>query len=343
MQKSDTQLLKGIAILMMLWMHLFSDEATITHYTAFIPFFGDKPLTFALTKIVSSCVPIYIFLGGYGLGITCRNSQGQMHNGRRALSLMVNFWTVCLLFIPIGCVLQPAVYPGSPMLLLLNLTGISWSYNLAWWFLLPYVLLTLCSRPIIKMLFAAGTKTTIAIMAVLLVLHVWAYDTKDHLIIFFNSPMRILVTMLDFCYMLFTFCIGVLFVKYSWFNAIRTFLGRQSRPLLVAALLLLCFVKMLLGGSRLLDLPFILLFLPLLLNIGLQESRIATTILPFLGQHSTNMWFTHNFFCFHFFGSYIYGLRYPLLIFLALIAVSVACSYVINIIYNPIKKRIRKT
>ena len=86
-----------------------------------------------------------------------------------------------------------------------------------------------------------------------------------------------------------------------------------------------------------------LLFLPLLLNIGLQESRIATTILPFLGQHSTNMWFTHNFFCFHFFGSYIYGLRYPLLIFLALIAVSVACSYVINIIYNPIKKRIRKT
>lgn len=341
MQKSETQLLKGIAILMMLWMHLFGDEMLTTYYTALIPFSAGKPLAFALTKVVSSCVPIYIFLGGYGLAVTCRNSRGQMHNGRRVLSLMVNFWTVCLIFIPIGCILRPEIYPESLSLLLLNLTGICWNYNFAWWFLLPYALLTLFSQPIIKGLFAAKTWPTVIIMLGLLALHVWAYEAKDTIFIYYNSPMRIIITMLDCCYMLFTFCMGVLFVKYQWLEALREKLNKQPRLLLAAVLVLLCVVKMLLGGSRLLDLPFILLIIPLLLSVGLQSTLIAPA-LQYLGKHSTNVWLTHYFFCFAFFGAAIYVLRFPLVILMALLAVSLASSYIINIIYLPIRKLIRK-
>ena len=150
MTKDETQQLKGFAILLMLWLHLFSDTdlGPLTH--CLLPFFGGKPLAFAFSRIAAACVPIYIFLGGYGLTCVYRQRQGSMHNARRALSLMANFWMVFLLFVPLACITNPLLYPGSLLTLLLNVVAIDYSYNGAWWFLLPYVVLTLGAAPLIR-------------------------------------------------------------------------------------------------------------------------------------------------------------------------------------------------
>ena len=68
--------------------------------------------------------------------------------------------------------------------------------------------------------------------------------------------------------------------------------------------------------------------------------RSAT--LQFFGRHSTNMWLTHFFFCYYIFGAEIYRLKYPLLIFAALIAVSLLSSYIVQTIFTPLRHLIRK-
>ncbi len=65
--------LKGIAILLMLWLHLFSDEKLTATCVNTIWFWNGMPLAVVLKKICSICVQMYIFLGGYGLAKTYEN------------------------------------------------------------------------------------------------------------------------------------------------------------------------------------------------------------------------------------------------------------------------------
>lgn len=340
MQKEETQQLKGIAILMMLWAHLFTDIDMLRQCHWLLPFFGDKPLAYALIRICSCCVPIYILLGGYGMASVYRQQQGKpMHNGRRALSLMVNFWVVFLLFIPLGCIVNPQQYPGSLLVLLLNIAGIDYSYNGAWWFLLPYVLLTLCAAPFIRCLMQNTRRTDLLSLVLLLVTFVAGYLGKD-IPIADGTPLRIVYTASSFVYMLLPFAVGILFVKYGVMELLRRRLSTCPTSLLLLLLAALCLVKMLLGGSALLNLPFILLVLPLLL--ALPKPGWLRTTLQYFGHHSTNMWLTHCFFIYNIFGTLIYRLSYPLLIFAVLIVVSLLSSYIVQLLFEPLRRRIRK-
>ncbi len=60
------------------------------------------------------------------------------------------------------------------------------------------------------------------------------------------------------------------------------------------------------------------------------------------GTHSTNIWFTHMFFYFVLFPRLVYRAEYPIPIFLFMLAICVAVSYVINLIYYPVNKQVRK-
>ena len=156
MSRDESLQLKGIAILLMLALHLFSDLGTVTAECDWlIPFWNGKPIVYAFSRVAACCVPIYLFLGGYGLSRTFEQSP-QMHNGRRVLSLYANFWIVFLLFMPLACVIRPEDYPQD--LPTLALSTIAWTstYNGAWWFLLPYAVFTLSEYPDVH--FHAGSR-----------------------------------------------------------------------------------------------------------------------------------------------------------------------------------------
>lgn len=54
--------------------------------------------------------------------------------------------------------------------------------------------------------------------------------------------------------------------------------------------------------------------------------------LMLLGNHSMNMWLIHAWFCYYIFHDLTYSLGYPLLIYIALIVISLLCSYLVNAI-----------
>lgn len=80
---------------------------------------------------------------------------------------------------------------------------------------------------------------------------------------------------------------------------------------------------------------FIILFLKLPLHPYIKNG------LHHLGRYSMPMWLTHTFFCVYLFPEFIYGFKYPLLIFTALVIItyiiSVPIIYISNFIIKIIK------
>ena len=63
--RTETDILKGVAIIMMLWLHLFSKGSEVGNYTDFNLANG-QPLAYFLTRL---CTPVsfFLILSGYGL------------------------------------------------------------------------------------------------------------------------------------------------------------------------------------------------------------------------------------------------------------------------------------
>jgi hypothetical protein len=156
LQKSNQ--LKSIAILMMLCLHLFNRD----YRGLFIPilFIGAQPLTYYISLFSDSCVPIFLFISGYGLYFNYQKDKHTMvkSNGIRLFKLYINYWLVVLLFaVLLGFLVGKVGYPGTFKKFFLNFLGIENSYNGAWCFFFTYILLTLSAPMLFRLLDSFNT------------------------------------------------------------------------------------------------------------------------------------------------------------------------------------------
>ena len=67
----------------------------------------------------------------------------------------------------------------------------------------------------------------------------------------------------------------------------------------------------------------------------------TTDVLCYFGEHSTNIWLVHMFFYGSLFGGLAFRVKYPIPVFLLLLALSLAASYGIKWLCKPILKLVR--
>lgn len=335
MSRNDTQMLKGVAILMMLWIHLFSNGMLTYEYTPLLHFWNGAPLPEVLRKVGSMCVSIFVFLGGYGLTVTWTRNH-TMHNARRAFSLMLNFWLVCLLFIPLSAITNAQVVPGDFSAVLTSVMGLNMNYNGAWWFLLPYVVLTLVSRPLISTIMNGGRAVVAASVIISVLCLLAGYFCSG--IVMVGGVMEMLGSFVcNLMQLLLMFVLGVIAVRGDWSGWFR----KRVKPLYAClCMMLLLLLKLSIGASGLLNPPFVILFVLLFTSMNVHGAAGRT--LAFLGDYSTNMWLFHYFFFSGVCGAWLFSLRYPLLIFLVLTVLSLLTSIIITRLYNPIRSLIRR-
>lgn len=140
--------MKGIAILFMVFAHLFNNMSLCGLCKPLL-YIGDEPIVHYMIFAMNP-VQFFIFLSGYGLYITYR--KGRKDNWRRVLKLYLHYWITLAIFVPVGCyVVGPATYPGSGQNILSNMIGWTNTYNHETWFILPYALLALSAPAIFKM------------------------------------------------------------------------------------------------------------------------------------------------------------------------------------------------
>lgn len=89
--------IKGVAILCMVLFHLFGFPERIPTSVQW--------MGMPIIKALQICVPIYLFMAGYGLQcIVAKGTVTWMSIGKRLKKLYLSFWWVAIPFISVGCI-----------------------------------------------------------------------------------------------------------------------------------------------------------------------------------------------------------------------------------------------
>lgn len=331
---SQTNNTKGIAILMMVCLHLFNRP----YENLFQPllFIGEVPLSYYISLFCDCCVVIYCFCSGYGLYANYEKSRTDyaQKNVKRILKLLINYWIVLLMFaVLLGWLLKKEGFPGDFSTFLLNFLGLSNSYNGAWWFLLSYVLLVLFS----PLLFRIQNRVPWWMVVIL----VWlgysvAYVMRAKVSASYNASLMewVVIKMALFGMCLMPFILGSLFRKHRIFTLLwgvfpKGRVNDIAGLLGILALIVLHGVFPSMYFAVFTGIAFIILF------NGMSWPPLVTRSLAYFSGHSTNIWLVHLFLTFYYFQTEMYIPQNPTLIFIWVIGWCILCSYIINMVYRP--------
>ena len=106
-------------------------------------------------------------LSGYGLYSSYK--KGSRKNIlERIANIYVHLLVIYLIILPIACYTFPAKYPGTIVEFLMNIFSVRCSYNAEQWFILPYIVLLMMSKPLFVLIDRVNL-----IISVALILAVW--------------------------------------------------------------------------------------------------------------------------------------------------------------------------
>lgn len=110
--KKDTLLVKGVAIIAMLFFHCYTSKTDLTAYSiSYAPFVKESVLRMAVWSRV--CVGIYVFLSAYGMVFSLKKMEQKgcfdkeniaFYSVRRVWKILSGFWVIYVL-VMIGCVI----------------------------------------------------------------------------------------------------------------------------------------------------------------------------------------------------------------------------------------------
>lgn len=331
LNKKDIKITKGLAIVSMVVLHLFCRKGADVYGTPLLWINNDTPFVYYLGFLAEICVPMYCLCSGYAhyrLGET--NGLTVKRNSKRILKFLINFWIVLIIFSVAGIIAKSDTIPVSFSTFLGNAFLYNITYNGAWWFVPTYVLLVCLSFPLFKLV----NKVNGIILFIIgsgQLMFFWLFDStiKDYLSV--NTFMALVATQIINLVgdVLFTYICGMLIAKYNVVSFIKT---KKIKNIWLLVALLLVSVAICIVQKAIL-MPYYAIFVFLIFN-SLNKSKAVINTFDFLGTHSTNIWLVHMFFYLKLFDGLVQTLRYPILMCLGLIFISIAISIIINYIFK---------
>ena len=328
----DTNILKGIALMMLLWHHLFYTRNGM--YTEFCV--GKYELSEMFARICKLCVAIFVMLSGYGLTVQAEknggiNSIGSFYRHRFS-KLLVNYWVIWLLFVPLGVfafdrgfedVYQTNIIPKF----VADVFGLAFAfnfygYNATWWFMSCIIVLYLCYPFLYKAVKKYPILTLLGSVSIAI-----AVPAVGQHFGFLNSTILMYLP---------AFVLGILM------KICPIYIEREKEKhnrVLQAVLLLLfltlwvehLYVKANIVFDAVITLSMIMLYKSVELPTFVEKP------LEFLGKHSMNIFLFHTFIFSHWLKDFIYSPKNPLLIFLLLLALCLIISVAIEWLKKIIK------
>ncbi|MCI2046970.1 MAG: acyltransferase [Faecalibacterium sp.] len=344
----DTNLLKGLAVGMMLFHHLFTYDyrlAAGVGYLSLGSYYGSKYETI-LGAFCQLCVALFLALGGYGTWLSWVRAENRRAKWcQKILRLYSGFWKVFAVFIPIAILLHdPMVVPVTLRGLLGNFFAFDLTYNGEWWFLTPYLLLTAAFPLIYRWLRqkrVPGWVEAAFVVAAQLAVCKALPQAMRYVPAFANTLLwQQLYAALRWAG---PFLMGCLAARDNWFARAQGLV--QNRPLryaCCAAVLAAVFFARAFGGmGDTLDCLYAPLFLAAAGAI-LRDIPLLRGALALLGRYSMPIWLVHSFYCYHFCQAFVYCLRWPALIFVQLALMSLATAWLLEKVCTVLGKGLRR-
>lgn len=355
--KADTLLLKGVAIIMMMYHHCFLDETRFEGHEI-------NPTPFTMETLMQTsnfcklCVAIFVFLSAYGMTISLKKINKDMnlsadeftsYTKKRFFNLM-HGWLFVFLFSQVFSFFMnryqiekygPDLAEGIVYFLLDGL-GVADLFGtptlVATWWYMSFAIVIIIIFPLLILLYkkigSVGTLLFAAIMPRIIKVN---YEPMEDwfLVIIFGiifADCNLLVRMKE---KKFT-------DKVIWDKAIK---------------LLLCFLLLQLGVFLREDCELgfffefrhgiLCLLVIYVIYEFLPDIKYLNTMLIFIGKHSMNMFLIHTFIRHVYFNDFTYSFKYPVLIVAVLFSISLVISILIEqmkkwIGYNRLVESLRK-
>ncbi|MCQ2272823.1 MAG: acyltransferase [Bacteroidales bacterium] len=315
MNKERSIQIKGVAIIMMLYAHLFVRSCDWQLIQDLM--IDGKPLSSMFCPIMC---PVYIFLILSGYGLYIKNLCGWDKNKfRRIFLLYRKYWITLAFYVPIGFLMGIKGYPGDILTIIENVTAFHTTYNYELWFLFPFVLVSLLA-PFFFKIVQHSRILSVGIIAVTRIIDILiAHFIGYHEVMMYSYAIYDLYMILHF---IAPFIVGMLFAYYAENGAFSQKVCNiisKNRLLMGGGIVCLLVVRCLF--SRYFDVLIFSSILVLFLMFVRLDNKMGR-VLSVLGKYSTYMWMIHTYFCYYFFQELIYSPKYPVLIFVFLILVS---------------------
>lgn len=330
--KNVTFALKGFAIILMLFHHLFSC------FPDFVEKYRVSSVIFPMNKIMvlsglsKLCVAIFVFLSAYGMTISLEHlgeNKPDRYVKQRYKKLIFGFLFVYLLSILTSFLREDGLTlyfrEGTSkgiLFMVIDSLGLSNffntpTYNETWWYMSVAVLLIFIIPVFVKLYNSFG----ICVLAV------------SAMFQYLGLPLT------AFTSYLFAMFLGICAAKEKLAFRLEEKLTGKRIPLFLivntCAILFLCAVRMKWGFEYWLD-AVIALLLSMELFVIMDLVQINLRLLTFLGKHSMNMFLIHTLIFEYYFTDFIYSFKNWALITLALLLTSLGLSMMIEFL----KKRL---
>lgn len=330
MNKKETLLCKGMAILIMLFHHSFYSYSFFENYSIECVIFPSIEWLNKLSVSAKVCVAIFVFLTGYGIAISCISISRDDNNSmwwdkyllKRCIKLYTHYWYIYVL-ISVGFLLFnksyliDVYYDGKANFirnLIFDIGGVAKLFGTptlrgTWW----YMSLALVYIIIIPIVITIVEKFGWATLFIPVILSVGLnLDSKN--IVLFWMPSLIL---------------GIISAKYNLFSIL--FKRYKSITILSVCLLLVVVLvccRIIFGKNMLLEAGIALTICLFTVALSRFCSVVEKILKPF-GQHEYTIFLTHTMIR-EFFPDIIYSLKYPLLIWMTFLIISLLVAIVID-------------
>ncbi len=342
-----TQIAKGIAILLMLYHHLFvmPDRIRSEYFSVlntFVAVWGGVDVQSILANFCKICVCIFVFVSGIGLYYSNKKIQGSFISQYksmffRALHFLINFWVIFLIFIPIGIFM--GVYKFNIIDIGLAFLGMNTGvYTSEWWFVSCYLVL-LFIFPCFNYLLS---KQRLYKKFIVIFIYFGIFLAGRIIIKFFGSNVLLdnYFWYLENFEVLSVFFIGMIFAKYNVYGKAVNFFYNSKINIKIVSVIALIFsivIRIVFSNnptSMKVDFIAVPLFVFSITTL-LYDTSISQIFILF-GKHSTNMWLSHTFWCYYFWQPIVFLPYISTAVYLWLVILSLGTSLIINLIYIPL-------
>ncbi len=339
--KQDSKMLKGVAVLGLLMLHLFCRKVDLP-YTPLL-WLGDTPLVYYFGLFGDCCVPIFCFISGYAHYMQSETPTPASRRWWRLLKFFLTLWVLAALFAVAGLIMRSDSIPGSPLRFLLNCLTVENSYNGAWWYANTYLLLVALQPLSVRTVRRMPAVLTVALA---FCLYVVGYAIRFPLAGQLQESLptaaywlvgRLALLMTSY----FPYAVGMVFRRSGIIGKLRALTARMNRGgvnLFVGAGFLI-----MLAAHGVVQTAFVAVFTGIATVCLLclcRMPRPLLTALCFLGDNSTCIWLSHMFFYREPFTDLAFRAVWVLPVLLLTLALSLLTSFAVRAVCRPLLKRI---
>ncbi len=328
-------------MLAMVCLHLFD---TLDYQGKFMPliFLSGRPLIFYFAQLSDCCVMIFAFCSGYAHMSQFREKQYYRRRLIGLLGVYMNYWVVLVLFSLISLGMGKGSYmPGDLKTFIGNFTTVHFTYNGSWWYLFTYALLTFTSPVLLHLSIGSGRGKTFGVILLTGIVYVSAYYERFEL----YSPNWFLKQFGLYGMTVAEYMMGSIAYEHKVFTRLgnlwdRAFPNGTARKCVSVFLVLILLLGRTIAVPSLFVAPVSGAALLFLFQVAGKPRWLEKTLLV-IGDHSTNIWLTHMFFYLYLFSGLVYLARYPVFVFLLMVAITMAVSVLVNAIHRPLFERVK--